>query len=44
MICQEDLKCAPFGDVWEECLRQNGQVVNYLPEIKKYEDEFLSKR
>ncbi len=44
MVLQEELKCAPFGDVWEEFLKRNGQVSDYLTEIQKYETEVLSKR
>lgn len=44
MVKSEELKTAPFGDVWEEFLRRENVVSDYLPEIKKYETEVLSKR
>lgn len=46
MASQEAVKLLPLGDVWEEyCARQN--VVSdrdFFAEIKKYEDEVLSRR
>ena len=46
MAVQETVKLLPLGDIWEEyCARQN--VVSdkdFFAEIKKYEDEVLSKR
>ncbi len=46
MVLQEDLRSAPFGDVWEEyCIRQNKPADGmWLPKIKKYEETVLSKR
>ena len=44
MVCQEELKTAPFGDVWNEYLAREGVAANYLPEIKAYEADVLSKR
>ena len=44
MVRQEELKCAPFGDVWEEYLRQSGIPSDYFPDIELYEKEVLSKR
>lgn len=34
----------PFGEVWEEYLKQTGTPVDYLTEIKNYENEVLKKR
>ena len=42
--CQELYKMMPIGDVWNEFLRREGKKANYLPEIKRYENEVLSKR
>lgn len=44
MYLQEELKTAPFGDVWEEFLRREGCEANYMDEIEKYEKEVLVKR
>ena len=44
MVLSEELKTAPFGDVWEEYLRREGVSVGYIDEIKEYEKERLSKR
>ncbi len=46
MVLQEDMKTAPFGEVWDEyCRRQNKPLDGqWLPEIKKYEADVLSKR
>ena len=44
MCLQEELKTAPFGDVWEEYLKRENVVSNYLNEIKKYEEKVLVKR
>lgn len=44
MYVQEEMKTLPFGDVWEEYLKQNGVPVCYYDEIEKYENEVLSKR
>ncbi len=44
MVKQEELKTAPFGDVWEEFLRVSGTPADYLTEIKKYENEVMVKR
>ena len=42
--CQEFCKMMPIGDIWNEFLRREGREANYLPEIKRYEKEVLSKR
>ncbi len=44
IFLQEELKCAPFGDVWEEFLAQSGLDNAYLNEVKKHEKEILLKR
>ncbi len=46
MAVQEDLKTAPFGDVWEEYLRREGKALDgeWYIEVEKYEKEVLSKR
>ena len=44
MVCQEELKTAPFGDVWNEYLARESVIADYLPEIKAYEADVLSKR
>ena len=40
----EDYKLMPLGDVWTEFLRRSGVEADYMPEIKHYEREVLSKR
>ena len=44
MYLSEEMKMMPLGDVWEEFLRREGVTADYLPEIRKYESEVLSKR
>ena len=46
MVLQEDLKTAPFGDVWDEYCRRQGKPLDgaWLPGIKQYEADVLSKR
>lgn len=44
MTVSEDLKTMPFGDIWNEYLRQTGVPADYYPEIEKYEKDVLSKR
>ena len=44
MVLQEELKTAPFGDVWAEYLNREGINANYIDEVMKYEKEVLSKR
>ncbi len=46
MVLQEELKTAPFGDVWDEYCRRQGKPLDgaWLPEIKKYEADVLAKR
>lgn len=40
----ERLKTMPFGIVWEEFLNRSDVPVQYIDEIKKYENEVLLKR
>ena len=44
MYLSEEMKTMPFGDVWEEFLTRSGVKHNYFDEVKKYENEVLSKR
>ena len=44
MVRQEELKTAPFGDVWNEFLRRENVAADYLTAVKAYEAEVLNKR
>ncbi len=46
MMMQEEVKTLPFGEVWNEYCRQCGVTAGpeWFDEIRKYEDEVLSKR
>ena len=44
MMLQEELKTADFGAVWEEYLARNNVKVNYIEDLKQYEQQILSKR
>ena len=44
MYLQEELKTAPFGDVWEEYLARENVEKNYIDIIKEYEEKVLVKR
>ena len=44
MYLQEEMKTAPFGDVWNEYLARENVPTDYLTEIKNYEQEVLVKR
>ena len=44
MYISEEMKTAPFGDVWNEFLAREGVEANYLLCVKEYEREVLSKR
>ena len=44
MYLQEEMKMMPMGDVWEEFLSRSSVASNYFAEVKKYENEVLSKR
>ena len=44
MVLQEELKTAPFGDVWNEYLLRQNLPVDYLTEVKAYEEKVLVNR
>ena len=46
MVMQEAVKTLPFGDIWEEYLRQSNIVsdLDFFDVIQDYEDNVLSKR
>ena len=46
MVCAEEAKTLPFGDVWEEYCRRAGVAADgeWFEEVRKYEKEILSKR
>lgn len=44
LVLQEELKTAPFGDVWNEYLKRENVSADFYAEIKKYEDEVLVNR
>lgn len=44
MVAQEELKTAPFYDVWQEYLKRQNKPADYYEEIYRYEQEVLSKR
>jgi L-rhamnose isomerase len=45
MVRQEEIKMLPFGDIWDEYCKQCGTSESgWFEEIKKYENEVLSKR
>ena len=44
MVYQEEMKTAPFGDVWEEYLKRENIKSDYLTEVKEYEKNVLSVR
>lgn len=44
MCLQEEIKTAPFGDIWAEYLVREGIEASYLPVIKEYEQKVLVKR
>lgn len=44
MVVQEELKTAPFGDIWNEYLERENTPVEYFAEVKRYEQEVLIKR
>ncbi len=44
MVLQEEMKTAPFGDIWEEYLKRENVPFDYISEVKKYEADVLSKR
>ena len=44
MVLQEEIKTAPFGDIWAEYLVREGIKADYLSEIKEYEEKVLVNR
>jgi len=46
MVLQEEIKTYPFGEIWNEYLRQCGlkEDMTWFEEIKKYEQDVLLKR
>ncbi len=44
MALQEDMKTAPFGDIWEEYLRRENVPCRYIDEILEYEKSVLEER
>lgn len=44
MYLNEELKTAPFGEVWREFLRRENVCENYYEEVIKYEKEVLVNR
>lgn len=43
MVMHKKLKTMPFGEVWEEFLKQKNIPADYLSEVKKYENKVLKK-
>ena len=44
MLLQENMKTAPFGDVWSEYLKQQNTPENYFPAIQEYEEKVMKER
>lgn len=44
MVLSEELKTAPFGDVWAEYLARENVPADFLHEVRNYENEVLKKR
>lgn len=46
LYMHEELKTLPFGDIWEQYLKECGVIsdTSWFSEIKRYENEVLSKR
>ena len=44
MVLQEELKTAPFGDVWQEYLKRENVAEDYLSVIREYEQKVLVNR
>ena len=44
MVLSEEMKSAPFGDVWAEYLKRQGVENDYLTAIKDYEQKVLVNR
>lgn len=44
MVLQEELKVAPFGDVWNEYLKSENVENDYITAVKEYEEKVLVER
>ncbi|MGN1443859.1 MAG: L-rhamnose isomerase [Acutalibacteraceae bacterium] len=44
MALSEEMKTAPFGDIWNEYLERENIQSDYLSEVRKYEQEVLVNR
>ena len=44
MVLSEQLKTAPFGDIWNEFLARENVQADYITEIKEYEKKVLGER
>ncbi len=44
MVMQEDMKTAPFGDIWDEYLRRENVKSDYITCVKEYEKTVLEAR
>ncbi|MGN0486910.1 MAG: L-rhamnose isomerase [Acutalibacteraceae bacterium] len=44
MALSEEMKTAPFGDIWNEYLEREAVQSDYLSEVRKYEQEVLVNR
>ena len=44
MVLQEEMKTAPFGDVWAEYLNRENVKSDYITDVMTYEKDVLSKR
>lgn len=44
MVLSEEMKTAPFGDIWNEYLEREAVQSDYLSEVRKYEQEVLVNR
>ena len=44
MALSEEMKTAPFGDIWNEYLERENVQSDYLSEVRKYEQEVLVNR
>ena len=44
MVLQEDMKTAPFGDIWDEYLRRENIPCDYISAILDYEKNTLEAR
>ena len=41
MVLQEELKTAPFGDIWNEYLIRENVEKDYITKVKEYEKKVL---